>query len=164
MSVSNQEMHPPTPEQINYLWDEYKYRHGLCWQAVYKIIAAVIFLAGLPYAKPELTKYLDWWVLAPPVMGTIFAVFGVFVINNELKLFSYAKVAHNQLQMRFIQSMFKEEKIREEAVENLNPHKARLTLFDIYVHVMLIILCVLSAANALLLGLSQCPVYCPPKF
>ena len=36
--VSNQKLELPTQEQLSYLWDEYKYRHGLCWKAVYMII------------------------------------------------------------------------------------------------------------------------------
>lgn len=151
-------------DQLSYLWDEYKYRHGLCWQAVYKIVAAAIFLASLPYVKPELTKDLGWFVLIPPIIGTMFTVFGVYVVNNELKLFSYTKVAHNQLRKRFIKTVLKNYKVSGRIVEDINPDGARWTLFDIYVHVLLIMLCLLSAGNAWFLGLSKCPVYCPPCF
>jgi hypothetical protein len=53
---SSREWQSSDQEQLSYLWDEYKYRHGLCWEAVYKVIAAVIFLAGLPYVNPELNQ------------------------------------------------------------------------------------------------------------
>jgi len=151
-------------DQVSYLWDEYKYRHGLCWQAVYKVIAAVLFLGGLPYVQPELTNDLGRFVLAPPILGTMFAVFGVYIVNNELRLFSYAKVAHNKLRKRFIKTVIKNDEISGRIVENLNPQNARWTLFDIYVHVLLIMVCILSAGNALFLGISRGLVYCPPCF
>ena len=164
MTVSNQEWQSPDQEQLSYLWDEYKYRHGLCWQAVYKVIAAVLFLGGLLYVQPELTIDLGWFVLVPPILGTVFAMFGVYVVNNELKLFAYAKVAHNKLRERFIKTVMKNGEISGRIVEDLNPDNARWTLFDIYVHVLLIMVCILSASNALFLGIARCLVYCPPCF
>lgn len=164
MTVCNEEWQSSDQEQLSHLWDEYKYRHGLCWQAVYKIIAAVLFLGGLPYVNPSLTKGLGWFVLVPPIMGTLFAVFGVFVVNNELKLFAYAKVAHNKLQVRFIRSVMANDEVEGKAVEELNTNNPRGTLFDIYVHVLLIMVCILSAGNAVFLGISKCLVYCPPCF
>ncbi len=164
MTVSDQEWQSSDQEQLSHLWDEYKYRHGLCWQAVYKVIAAVLFLGGLPYVQPELTNDLGWFVLVPPIMGTLFAVFGVFVVNNELKLFAYAKVAHNKLQVRFIQSVMKNDEVEGKAVEKLNINNPRGTQFDIYVYVLLIMVCILSAGNLLFLGVSRCLVYCPPCF
>jgi len=119
--MSNQEWQSSDQDQLSHLWDEYKYRHGLCWQAVYKVIAAVLFLGGLPYASPALTKGLGWFVVVPPIMGTLFTMFGVFVVNNELKLFAYAKVAHNQLQVRFIQAVMKNDKVKRKAVEDRDP-------------------------------------------
>jgi hypothetical protein len=56
--VSKQAATDPIEVQLRYLWDQYKYHHGLCWNAVYKIVAVVIVLAVLPYVKPELTKLL----------------------------------------------------------------------------------------------------------
>jgi hypothetical protein len=58
-------------------------------------------------------------------MGAMFAVFRVFVVNNELKLFAYAMVAHNQLQVRLIKRVLKDGKVEEKAIEHLNPHIPR---------------------------------------
>lgn len=154
--VSNQELEPPTQEQLSYLWDGYKYRHGLCWKAVYKIIAVVIVLAVLPYAKPDL-KPLGGWMLVPPVIGAILAAFGVFVVNNELRLFSHVKVAHHVLQKRFLESVLKEGDVRKMAVDDLKLSKARWTLFDIYVHLLMLVLFLLSLGNTFFLGLSWIP-------
>ena len=154
--MSNQELKPPDQEQLNYLWDEYKYRHGLCWKAVYKIVAVVILLAVLPYAKLELTKLLGRWMLVPPIMGTLLAAFGVFVVNNELRLFSQIKVAHHVLQEAFLKTVLNDD-VRKIAVDNLNLSCARWTLFDIYVHFLMLILFLLSLGNTLFLALSWIP-------
>jgi hypothetical protein len=145
-------------EQLNRLWDEYKYRHGLCWKAVYKIVAVVIVLAVLPYAKPELTRSMSLgrWMLAPPIIGTLFAVFGVFVVNNELRLFSQVKVAYHALQKQFFESVL-EPDVSKFAVDDLTLSNARWTPFDIYVHLLMIILFLLSLGNTLLLACSKIP-------
>jgi hypothetical protein len=153
--VSN---HTPTPEQLNYLWDQYKYRHGLCWKAVYKIVAVVIVLAVLPHAKKELTAStsLGNWMLVPPIIGALLAAFGVFVVNNELRLFSQVKVAHNALQKRFFERFLERDAF---AVENLTLSNARWTSFDIYVHLLMIILFLLSLGNTLVLACLKIPGY-----
>lgn len=143
-------MEPPKQEQLGYLWDVYKYRHGLCWQAVYKIIAAVIVLNMLPYAKPYLNTIPKGLMLVPPVIGTLLAAFGLFVVNNELRLFSQIKIAHHVLQERFLESVLKDGDITEKAVDNLNLHWTRWTLFDIYVHILMFTVFLLSLGNTLL--------------
>ena len=158
--VSKQELTSPSQEHLKYLWDEYKYRHGLCWKAVYKIVAVVIVLAVLPYVKIELIKPpgLGRWMLAPPIISTLLAAFGVFVVNNELRLFSQIKVAHHVLQKRFLEGVLKDDAdAKEMAVDNLNIYKARWTLFDIYAHTLMLILFLLSLGNTLFLALSWIP-------
>ena len=56
------------------------------------------------------------------------------------------------------------DEVEGKAVEELNTNNPRGTLFDIYVHVLLIMVCILSAGNAVFLGISKCLVYCPPCF
>src|SRR5258707_1954312 len=106
--MTKQAVTTPSQEQLSYLWDQYKYHHSLCWQAVYKIVAVTIVLTVLPYAKQDLTNLLGCWILVPPLIGTLFALFGVFVVNNELRLFANAKVAHHSLQDRFLSNVLTE--------------------------------------------------------
>lgn len=139
---------PQLPQdRLGYLWDRYKYHHDLCWKAVYKIVAVVVALAVLPYVKRDLTVTLWPWMLASPVLGTLFAAFGIFVLNNELRLFAEVKVAHHLLHTQFLESVLKQDHIRKLAVDSLNIWKARWTPFDIYVHLLMIILFLLSLGN-----------------
>jgi len=75
-----------TVELLTYLWDECKYRHDMCWTAVLKVAATATALAVLPYVKPELISKIKYLMLVPPIIGTLLAVFGFFVVHNELKL------------------------------------------------------------------------------
>jgi len=158
-NASNHKLDHPSQGRLDYLWDVYKYRHGLCWKAVYKIIGSVLVLAVLPYAKPDLMEHLEYWLLVPSVIGTLLAVFGIFVVNNELRLFSQVKVAHHDLQEQFIESYVKNVDARKIAIDGLKPECARWTLFDIYVHSIMIILCLLSLGNTLFLVLWWIPSY-----
>src|SRR5690349_9343143 len=126
-NLSNQSPAPSSEDHLGYLWDQYRYRHSLCWKAVYKIVAVVIVLAVLPYAKPELTEPLGYWILIPPVIGTLFAAFGVFVVNNELRLFSQVKIAHHVLQEQLLQTVLTDQDVRDRAVDKLNITRARWT-------------------------------------
>ena len=88
---------------LNYLWDEYKYRHGKCWEAVLKRFASVIALGVLPYTtKPELLGDLRYPLLLAPILGTLVAAYGHGIVENELDLFSRTKFAHNQVRRKTV--------------------------------------------------------------
>ena len=151
---------PDPPESmlplLTYIWDEYKYRHGLCWEAVYKVSAAVIALAVLPYVRPDLSKALGYWMLVPSVLGTLLAAFGIWVVNNELRLFAESKIAHYDLRMRIVyQSLTKDGQAL--IPETITAGKARWTLFDYFVHILMGVLLLLSLANTVFLGHSWIP-------
>ena len=141
---------PETPgrEDLEYLWSEYQYRHQLCWNAMYKLTAAVVALGVLPYANTELTALLGRAMLVPPAIGTLLALFGVFVVNNELRLFAYAKVAHNYLHKKLLQRLITDENVLVAATDRLSLACARFTLFDIYAHVLVVVLFIISAGHA----------------
>jgi cytochrome bd-type quinol oxidase subunit 1 len=154
--TNNQGVPLPSEAQLNYLWNEYKYRHGLCWQAVYKIVAVVTVLGVLPYTKPDLTKLLGYWMLVSPAIGTLFAAFGILVVNNELKLFAQAKVAHHNLQNRFLSGVLTTD-VLDFAKHEMSPSEARWTRFDYYVHGLIIVLLLFSLWNILFLAASWIP-------
>jgi len=147
----------PTSQQLTYLWTEYKYRHELCWKAVYKVVAAVIALAVIPYAYTLLTKDLRGWMLVPPAIGTVLAVFGIFVVNNELRLFAKVKIAHHNLQDQFLSSVFSEGDVKDATLHHIKPCMARWTLFDVYVHLLMVVIVLLSLGNTLFLALVFIP-------
>ena len=69
-------------DELNYLWDEYKYRHER-WSAVYKVTAAVVTLEVVPNPKDELIRQLGHWMFVPALMGGALAAFGIRLLSNE---------------------------------------------------------------------------------
>src|SRR5207237_9472613 len=92
----------PDRQDLTYLWTEYKYRHELCWTAVYKVSVAVIALAAIPYAKAAIPNEFRGCLVAPPLIGTILAAFGIIFVWNELDICAKVKLAHHTLRHHII--------------------------------------------------------------
>lgn len=88
-------------EQLASLWDEYKYRHGLCWDAVYKVTAAVVALGMVPYINRHLEDQMDWYLLLPPILGTIFAWFSFRLIEAEFSIWQPVRNLYSRLQRQY---------------------------------------------------------------
>ncbi|MGH1484262.1 MAG: hypothetical protein ACRBM6_37275 [Geminicoccales bacterium] len=98
---SYQDTDSPTAEELQYFWDEYKYRHDLCWRTVYKISFAVVVLAAIPYVRDDLTNALNCWMLFPAGLGVLASILGMFVVWNELDRFAKIKTSYRHLQNLF---------------------------------------------------------------
>jgi hypothetical protein len=147
----------PKVAELEYLWQEYRYRHDLCWRAIYQVAAAVIALAALPYVRDELTKVLGQWMLVPPAVGAALAAFGILVLSNELDIFAKSKLAHHTLQDVFLSHAIGDPRVREFVLHGLTPDKVRHTRFDRYATSFMIMLLVLSVGNVLFLWLRWIP-------
>ena len=144
----------PDPQHLTYLWTEYKYRHELCWTAVYKVSVAVIALAAIPYAKAAIPNEFRGWLVAPPLIGTILAAFGILFVWSELDLFAKVKLAHHTLQDQFFDATLSDADIRGAAKHGLTVRKAWRTPFDWYVMVFMVALLLLSGGHVLFLRMS----------
>ncbi len=96
-------------------------------------------------------------MLVPPAIGTMLAALGVFVVNNELRLFAKVKIAHHNLQDEFLSSVFSEGDVKDATLHHLKPCMARWTLFDVYVHLLMVVIVLLSLANTLFLAFVWIP-------
>jgi len=85
-----------------YLWEEYKYRHDLIWQRVFRFTAAVVLLSIIPYIQPDIARMLGIWILIAPALATILALFVLVVMWNELKLFEKIKTAYRREQNKLL--------------------------------------------------------------
>ena len=144
-----QNMTPKSMELYTYLWNEYKYRHKLCWEAVYKLAAAVIALAILPYLKKELTASVGPLMSAPAGIALLLAIYGILVVRNELEIFARVKVAHHTLQNELFDELFNnQDHVRTFVRQKVNPHNAKRTPFDRYVYTLVGVLVLLTLLNA----------------
>jgi hypothetical protein len=71
------------------VWEEYKYRHDLCWRLIFQITAVVVTLSLVPYLADEvLVVRLGAWILFVPLLAFLVTFFGLLLMQLELKLFS----------------------------------------------------------------------------
>jgi hypothetical protein len=136
-------------QRLAYLWTQYKYRHELCWQAIYKITVAVILLGLVPYivetsVSKEVMKVIRSWLVIPPVLAMCLAALGILVVNNELRLFAATKLAHYRLESQLLGTLF------QPLHEKITPENARWTRFDWFAHCVIIALFLVSIGNVIL--------------
>jgi len=162
-SGSGDQVTAPSVAELEYLWDEYKYRHDLCWRAIYQIVAAVAVLGTVPYLKDELTKVLQLWMLVPAVLVAVLAGFGISVLRNELDIFAKSKLAYHILQNAFLSRWITNAEHKKFVMHEITEKTARWTLFDQYVVGVMVALLVLSVANVLFLTLHWIPHIADPS-
>ena len=56
-------------DALKMLWEEYRYRHELCWRVPIQTTAAAVILSTLPYAQRELVPVLGETILFVPTLG-----------------------------------------------------------------------------------------------
>ena len=86
------------PTFADRLWKEYQYRHDLAWRVAFQLTGAVVLLAILPYAKPDVTAVLRVWVIPVPLVGVALTVFGIFMMKAELRRLDVVRTEYRILQ------------------------------------------------------------------
>jgi hypothetical protein len=98
----------PSPlEKCKYLWEEYKYRHDLIWQRIFRFTTAVVLISLIPYAQQDIARLLDIGILIAPVLATLLAGFVLIVMWNELELFGKIKTAYRREQNELLEEDLK---------------------------------------------------------
>jgi hypothetical protein len=79
---------PWDPATSAALWDEYKYRHDLCWRLLFRTTVVVVTLSSVPYALPaDKTKVLGGWLLFMPLLAAFTNFLALLWMQLELKHF-----------------------------------------------------------------------------
>jgi hypothetical protein len=126
-----------TLQLAQHFWTEFKYRHDLIWQRIFRLTAAVVLISIIPYAQPITAKLLGKWILLAPILATALAGFAFFVMRYELLLFERIASEYVWQQNRLL------------ATEpELDVHGPRP--FPVFVRRYLFFLIVLSFANGLI--------------
>lgn len=97
-------------DELSYLWEEYQYRHDLVWRVTLRLTFVVAFLSIIPYVNDPLSTKMGKWMLVPPVLSVLLAIFGSAVIANEYQLLVMIKDAYRCLQSEFFTKTFGERK------------------------------------------------------
>ena len=85
-------------EEAKFLWDEYRYRHELCWRLIFQITTAVVAILIIPYIQPDITKSVGIWIVALPLLAIILVVFSMSRLKRELEILDKIRTAHRQRQ------------------------------------------------------------------
>jgi hypothetical protein len=92
-----------------YLWEEYRYRHDLVWQLVFRVTAVATILLITPFIAGEsVREALDYWWLFLPALAVAVILIGYFVLQSELDLLERVRKAYRLAQ--------------NEALAHLEPH------------------------------------------
>ena len=139
------ERYPSTTlQKCQYLWEEYKYRHDLIWQRIFRFTTAVVLISIIPYVQQDIARLLDLAILIAPVLAMLLAIFVGVVMSNELKLFRKIKTAYRRQQNKLLD-------------DDLKHHSDEDGPFEGLVLLYLGILGVLSLANVLIVSLVWLP-------
>jgi len=87
-------------EEAKLLWDEYKYRHELCWRLIFQITTAVVAILIIPYIRPNITDLVGLWILVLPLLAVILVVFSISRLKRELGILDKIRRAHRERQGR----------------------------------------------------------------
>jgi hypothetical protein len=76
------------PARSAAVWDEYKYRHDLCWRLLFRTTVVVVTLSCLPYAVPaDTTRKLGGWLLLVLLLAYFTNFLALLWMQLELKHF-----------------------------------------------------------------------------
>lgn len=68
---------------VNLLWEEWKYRHDVFWQSIYRWGLAVGLITIAPYVSPNLIGELDYIVLFFPILAGLVSMFASWHLGAE---------------------------------------------------------------------------------
>jgi hypothetical protein len=89
---------PNIEQDEDRIWDEYKYRHDLCWRLVFQLTTAVVIISVVPYIKPDVAKQLGSIIAVLPIIGIALTLLGYARLNREFALLDAIRGKHRELQ------------------------------------------------------------------
>jgi hypothetical protein len=78
-------------QQIETLWQEYRYRHDLVWRILATAAVFVTTLAIVPYSSTEVTTTLGCWILFAPAGSVLAVLIASRVLHREVILMEYVR-------------------------------------------------------------------------
>jgi hypothetical protein len=81
----------PAPDLV---WDEYKYRHDLCWRLILQTTVGAILIYVVPYVENDIATELQCSMVALPAIGIGLVWFGLTRLQKEQELLSQVREHH----------------------------------------------------------------------
>jgi hypothetical protein len=127
--------------RAEHLWNEYQHRHNLVWNLVFRLTVAVVVLAIIPYTQVEVMQRIGVWILVPPFLGVVLAIFGFRRVRIELKQLDHIRDLYRPLQDSLFYEFYGDEG----------------STFGKYVQAYIIFLTLLAAGNIPLIDICWMP-------
>src|SRR3982751_5988436 len=126
-----------------FVWDEYKYRHELCWNLLFKITYTTTILSIIPYLNNDIIPQAKRLVFFTPLVGIVLSIVSGFRLRRELKLLDKIRTLHRHSQNNLYKDL---------SIDIYKPHDlAKGSHFTLHVTIYLIILTGLAVINFLIL-------------
>lgn len=87
-------------EKAKLLWEEYKYRHELCWKLIFQTTAAVVIILIIPFTKTDIVKAIHYWIIAMPLIALAFLLLLYRCLIRELLLLQKIRAKYRELQKK----------------------------------------------------------------
>jgi hypothetical protein len=101
-AVVGQARYDPQALQVGeYLWEEYRYRHDLVWQLVFRVTAVATALLIAPFLiDKSVVEVLGNWLLCLPLVAILVILTGFYVLLRELEPLKKIRNAYREIQNR----------------------------------------------------------------
>lgn len=86
-------------ERAKLIWDEYKYRHELCWKLLFQLTFAVVVVSLVPYTPPSEMIELKWATILLPITGLGLTILSIRRMETEIKLWKKIKAKHDTIRI-----------------------------------------------------------------
>ena len=136
-------------DALKMLWEEYRYRHELCWRVSLQTTVAAVILSTLPYSQPQLLPTLGREVLLVPALGIALTAFAMINMARELKRFLLIRTRYRELQFTALH-----------LGKRSDFEKTPWFAFPIRVQFYLAVVCLLQLINGLVLWRQWIPSVC----
>jgi len=80
------------------IWEEYRYRHDLCWRLIFQISLAVVAILVIPYIRADITDSVGLWILALPALALVLVLFSISRMRSELGILDKIRALHRKRQ------------------------------------------------------------------
>jgi hypothetical protein len=81
----------PNPDLV---WDEYKYRHDICWKIILQTTVGAVLIYVVPYIEQDVAAQVRYWMVVLPVIGIVFLMFGLARFRKEEELLAHVRAHH----------------------------------------------------------------------
>jgi hypothetical protein len=79
-------------ELLKLLWEEYRYRHHLIWELLFKVTTAAVILSATPFGINDLTRErAGEWVVCLPLVAAFLVLASFLPLHTENKRFQEVK-------------------------------------------------------------------------